>query len=311
MEKTSEGQTSSGFEHAPRTSRARRLCSFAVVAVACVGFILLLIQDYRAAASPTQSQGQQPTASQTLAAAQEPGRDFSKFTHTNAVHARLPCLLCHRRDTNSPRPVLPAGGGGHMPCAGCHAQQFADPASPICTICHTDAQSGALKNFPPLRTFGVRFDHSTHTRQSLRQGCATCHKPERRGVSLSIPSGAAGHATCFQCHTPRAQAGGRDISSCGTCHRIGSYSRTPETAAAYRVSFSHTAHTSKGLACTECHQVRAGAAQRRQVTAPQPLMHHASAAAQSCISCHNDKRAFGVADFKNCTRCHRGSAWHF
>jgi len=198
-----------------------------------------------------------------------------------------------------------------MPCAGCHAQQFSDPNSPICTICHTDSQSGALKAFPPLRSFGVRFDHATHTRQNLREGCATCHRPERRGVSLSIPSGASAHTTCFQCHTPRAQSSGRDISSCGTCHRIGGYSRTPENAPAYRVSFSHTAHTAKGVSCAECHQVRAGAPQRRQVIAPVALMHHAPAGAQSCISCHNDKRAFGVGDFKNCLRCHKGDAWHF
>jgi c(7)-type cytochrome triheme protein len=307
MQKTSWGQSASNFVNAARAARIRCLCSLAFVLVACVGFALVLIQDHRAAAQTQR----QPSASETLAQAQEPGRDFSKFTHTNPVHSRLPCLLCHRRDTNSPRPVRP-GAGGHMPCAGCHAQQFADPASPICTICHTDPQSGAMKPFPPLRTFGVRFDHATHTRQNLRQGCATCHRPERRGVSLSIPSAAEGHTTCFQCHTPRALGpSGRDISSCGTCHRIGSYSRTPETAAAYRVSFSHSAHTGKGLACAECHQVRAGAAQRRQVSAPQPLMHHASAAAQSCISCHNDKRAFGVENFKNCTRCHRGSEWHF
>ena len=310
MQKTSGGQTSSDSERAPRTSRGRRLCSLAVLAVAGLGFVLFLVHDRRAAASPAQSQ-RRPSASETLSAAQEPGRDFSKFTHTNAVHSRLPCLLCHRRETNAPRPVRP-GAGGHMPCAGCHAQQFADPASPICTICHTDPQSGAMKPFPPLRSFGVRFDHATHTRQNLREGCAACHKPERRGVSLSIPAGTAGHSTCFQCHTPRAQGpSGRDISSCGTCHRVGGYSRTSENAPAYRVGFVHSAHTGKGLACAECHQVRAGAAQRRQVAAPAPLMHHASAGAQSCISCHNDKRAFGVGDFKNCTRCHRGSEWHF
>lgn len=306
MQKTPKGQTSSDSAGAPRARRGRRLFSFAFVAAALLGFALVVIQDHRAAAQTQQ----QPSAQETLSRAQEPGRDYSKFTHTNPVHSRLPCLLCHRRETNSPRPVRP-GGSGHMPCAGCHAQQFADQNSPICTICHTDAQSGAMKPFPPLRSFGVRFDHATHTRQNLRQGCATCHKPERRGVSLSIPSGTEGHTTCFQCHTPRAQAAGRDISSCGTCHRIGGYSRTPETAAAYRVSFSHSVHTSKGLACAECHNVRAGAAQRRQVSAPQPLMHHASPGAQSCISCHNDKRAFGVGDFKNCTRCHKGSQWHF
>src|SRR5437868_11887300 len=97
MRNTSESQSSSDFVN---TSRARRLCSLAVLAAACLGFALVLVHDHRAAA---QSQ-RQPSAQETLQAAQEPGRDFSKFTHTNAVHSRLPCLLCHRRDTNAPRP---------------------------------------------------------------------------------------------------------------------------------------------------------------------------------------------------------------
>jgi hypothetical protein len=29
------------------------------------------------------------------------------------------------------------------------------------------------------------------------------------------------------------------------------------------------------------------------------------------MTCHNDKRAFGGDDFNDCTRCHRGDAWHF
>jgi hypothetical protein len=51
------------------------------------------------------------------------GLDYSKFQHSNANHARLPCLLCHRRDSNAPMPTRP-GADKHLPCAGCHAQQF-------------------------------------------------------------------------------------------------------------------------------------------------------------------------------------------
>jgi hypothetical protein len=40
-------------------------------------------------------------------------------------------------------------------------------------------------------------------------------------------------------------------------------------------------------------------------------MHHASPGARSCMTCHDNKRAFGGEDFKDCTRCHRGDAWHF
>src|SRR5437868_4844103 len=66
-------------------------------------------------------------------------KDYSHFTHTNAYHSRMPCLLCHRRDTNATRIGFP-GRSGHTPCIGCHTLQFGDSGSPICTICHTNAE---------------------------------------------------------------------------------------------------------------------------------------------------------------------------
>src|SRR5262249_51749490 len=85
--------------------------------------------------------------------------DYSKFRHDSSYHARLPCLLCHRREHNAARPSV-AGESNHLPCAGCHVKQFADSQSPICGICHTNAQSGALKPFPRLSTFTMKFDHA-------------------------------------------------------------------------------------------------------------------------------------------------------
>lgn len=233
------------------------------------------------------------------------GLDYSKFLHSTRNHSRLPCLLCHRRETNA-IPKRP-GGSGHLPCAGCHAQQFAT-SGPICTICHTDVKSGALKSFPRLRSFRVKFDHSRHVGMG-NVSCMTCHRPSRGGVALSIPAGFNAHTTCYQCHSPRAQSGGRDISSCGTCHQLGGYSRTPVFAQAFRVGFSHAKH--QKTSCAECHQVRAGMPQRRQVTAPEPLNHHATGKGQSCMTCHDGKRSFGGNDFTVCKRCHTGNAWRF
>ena len=235
------------------------------------------------------------------------GLDYAKFQHSSRNHSRLPCLLCHRRDSNSPIPKRP-GGSGHLPCAGCHAQQFSNSESPICTICHTDVKSGALKSFPRLQSFRMKFDHSRHLSMAS-VGCATCHQPSRGGVALSIPAGFNAHSTCYRCHTPRAQSAGRDISSCGTCHQLGGYSRTPESAKAFRVSFNHLKH--QKVNCNECHQVKAGMPQRRQVAAPEPLNHHATGRAQSCMTCHDGKRAFGGDDFTVCKRCHTGATWHF
>jgi c(7)-type cytochrome triheme protein len=271
-----------------------------VMSAIAAGLVLVLnsrsTQSSRVESAPNQNQLQFPE-----------GLDYSKFQHGTQNHARLPCLLCHRRETNAAVPPRP-GASAHLPCAGCHAQQFSNSDSPICTICHTDVKSGALKPFPRLRSFRMKFDHSLHSKLGSIS-CATCHKPARAGVAFSIPAGFNAHNTCYRCHTPRAQSGGRDISSCGTCHQLGGYSRTPTSAQAFRVGFSHAKH--EKVTCNECHQIRAGMPQRRQVTSPEPLNHHATGRALSCMSCHNGKRAFGGDDFTVCKRCHTGAAWRF
>jgi c(7)-type cytochrome triheme protein len=293
-----------GRRSLPFRSPARIL----ILAGMVITLSLFTIFHARASSSKAKAFSKAPLAQSPQTLMQFPGGlDYGKFQHSSQNHSRLPCLLCHRRDSNAPIPKRP-GASGHLPCAGCHAQQFTNSDSPICTICHTDVKSGALKSFPRLQSFRMKFDHSLHLKIGS-VSCATCHRPSRGGVAMSIPAGFNAHTTCYGCHTPRAQSGGRDISSCGTCHQLGGYSRTPAFAQAFRVSFSHAKH--QKVACNECHQVRAGMPQRRQVTAPEPLNHHATGRPQSCMTCHDGKRAFGGDDFTVCTRCHTGKAWHF
>lgn len=235
------------------------------------------------------------------AAGSEPeAQDFSRFRHDSQQHRRMPCLLCHVRSDNSARPKMP----GHTPCSSCHTEQFANNQSPICTICHTATD---VKPFPPLRSFNVQFNHARHTRQT---NCATCHKPSRSGVALSIPAGASAHTTCFQCHGPQTTVGDRNIGSCSVCHQLGRPVRVSESAAAFAVNFSHAEHARKNLSCSACHTVRAGTARGRQVTQPAAAMHFPPAGAQSCASCHNNKRAFGE-DFAQCRRCHEARTFKF
>jgi len=277
--------------------------------VFCV-LLLASVCELRVSASSMTTLDSALTPDKTEVDPQDQNLDFSKFRHDNSNHARLPCLLCHRRENTGARPSLP-GGGGHLPCAGCHDKEFTNSSGPICTICHTDAQSGALKAFPALKSFNMKFDHSIHAR-GLNASCSTCHRPSRRGVAMTIPAGFNAHNTCYQCHKPQAQAGDRDISSCGTCHQLGGYARTPTQAASFRVGFSHAKHGSRQkLNCNSCHNVRAGVAQRRQVSSPVALNHHAAARAISCATCHDGKRAFGGDDFSVCTRCHTKTTWHF
>ena len=228
--------------------------------------------------------------------------NYSRFSHSNASHGRMPCLLCHRRDSNSARISYP-GKIGHTPCIGCHTVQFQDSSNAICSICHTDARSGAVKQFPRLQTFGRKFDHNRHQRVN----CSVCHKTAQRGIALSIPSGTNAHTTCFQCHTASAAM---TMSSCNVCHQPGRLIRTPETAAAYRINFSHAKHTNAGLNCASCHSVRSGGT-GRQVTKPAAKMHFPPVNSASCAACHNGKRSFGANDFENCKRCHLANSFRF
>jgi c(7)-type cytochrome triheme protein len=231
-------------------------------------------------------------------------QDYSRFQHRNPTHSRMPCLLCHKREDNSATPKF----SGHVTCAGCHAQQFADSGSQICSVCHTNAQSGALKRFPGLKSFNSRFDHGRHVRQT---GCATCHKPSRRGVALSVPAGRSAHNSCFQCHGPGTEVGGRNIGTCSTCHQAGRPTRNSDWSAAYSKNFDHSEHRVAKLSCNNCHTVRAGMPRGRQVTSPVPAMHFASTRSMSCATCHNNKRAFGGTDFADCKRCHQGTTFRF
>jgi c(7)-type cytochrome triheme protein len=240
------------------------------------------------------------------------GGEVSNFSHSIPQHASLACNSCHQRENNSATPRLP----GHKACTDCHIQQFMSSGSPLCMNCHTsvDSSNPPLKAFPGLTGFNMRFDHAQHMNGGARpeQGCAACHQPARRGIALTIPSGAGAHDNCYRCHTPNAQASGRDISSCNTCHTQGGYSRTPTGARAYSVSFSHASHGARqGLRCDECHQVRAGEGQARQVVSPRPTQHFGSGRAQSCMTCHNNRRAFGGDDFADCKRCHKGQTFRF
>jgi hypothetical protein len=286
---------------------ARRWCEFVVFIVGCLAFGYIFTSCSR----PENKTETIPKSESSNANASEfsaipvinPDRDFSKFQHSDPAHARFPCALCHERKDNSATPKLV----GHMPCAGCHTAQFADNKSAICTICHTNAETGTVKAFPALKSFNVVFEHSQHTRQT---NCATCHKPA--GAAMTIPAGLNAHNSCFQCHSPEAKSGEKDIASCNTCHQPGTFAgRSSESARTFeKTPFSHASHR---LDCASCHQVKSGGAARgdQVATTLVAAMHFPPKGAQSCASCHNNKRAFGGDDFKDCRRCHRGNGFKF
>lgn len=303
------GNENSSFPVKTADHRQVRRVSAAVAVLGGIAILWLLAIDLRVAAhfrEPALVEAYGPETESP-----DPSADFRKFSHTGGKHAQLPCLLCHQRNDSSTRPKF----SGHLPCTGCHVQQFSDTTSGICSICHQNENGGTLKAFPGLRTFALRFDHARHTSGAARTsaGCVACHSTSSRVPSATIPSGARAHSNCFQCHTPQAKnSAGAGIGSCDTCHQSGTPQRISTWAPAFRVGFSHGKHTAqKGLNCTDCHSVRAGAMTGRQVSAPSPLQHHASARAMSCITCHNGKRAFGEDDFTSCRKCHQGAHFYF
>ncbi len=253
-------------------------------------------------------------------AVQEQGnQDFSRFQHNSSKHASLACASCHQRARDNS--ISPAYDGkaslpGHKACTDCHLPQFVQQNIAMCNICHTsvaDTSHPPVKNFPGLQSFNARFDHAQHDTGAGKPpaGCAACHTPSgRRAAALTIPARLNAHTQCYTCHTPGAQAGGRDISSCGVCHALGSYARTPPTGRSFAISFSHATHgRGQGLGCNDCHNLRAGLPQRKQVTNTLPAQHFGTGRAQTCMTCHNGRRAFGDANFGECVKCHKSTTF--
>jgi c(7)-type cytochrome triheme protein len=241
--------------------------------------------------------------------------DYSRFSHRSENHSRLACASCHVRADNSATPRLP----GHKACTDCHFAEFVNSKVPMCNICHSSLSEGN----PPLRafpgkfneSFNAKFDHAQHNQGEGRPaaGCAACHTATvRRGVAMTIPVGLGAHNNCYQCHTPGRTYAGRDISSCAACHTVAGYRRTQPNAVAFGASFSHAGHGARQrLGCTDCHSVRAGLAQGAQISSPRTAQHFAPARTTSCATCHNNKRAFGEADYGDCRRCHTGPTFKF
>ena len=92
----------------------------------------------------------------------------------------------------------------------------------------------------------------------------------RPAPGRTIPAGISAHSSCYTCHTPESK-----IGSCNTCHTIEPYSRTVASRATF-AAFRHSDHTAR-VSCAECHNIRPGAPQGRQVTSPVAVQHFASA----------------------------------
>lgn len=236
--------------------------------------------------------------------ARETKTDFATFSHKVPEHKQFECISCHRREGSS-RELEYAG---HDACIGCHLNQFINPERAMCNICHKELESDPppTKAFPTKfkEGFNMRFDHAKHDDGAgrPRDGCNACHKPA--GPGMTIPASITAHSNCYGCHTAESK-----LNSCGVCHQMAPYNRTPQSRYVFKSVFRHSDHSSRqGVSCNECHNVIAGAGQGRQVTNPVAVQHK-SVGGVSCRTCHNDQRAFGEANFANCAKCHKGSGF--
>ncbi len=214
--------------------------------------------------------------------------DFTSFNHDSPRHKTVPCLLCHQRNEDEPKPKF----ASHQTCAGCHTPQFADQAHPICSTCHTGDGSEKLKPFPVMKSFSAQFNHTAHFKET---NCATCHKPQ--GDGMTVPAGGNAHETCFQCHTSDKIIGEKNIGSCSTCHEPGPANRITDSVQNIGFNFDHSRHN--GLNCNSCHNPSSG----NKMSEITVAMH--AGQANSCATCHNEKRAFGANDFSDCRKCHQ------
>lgn len=231
-------------------------------------------------------------------------KTFKAFSHRIEEHKQFDCTSCHKREGNS----LKMDFAAHESCVGCHLNQFTSEEQTMCAICHNDLGSSppTMKTFPVSfkEGFNMKFDHAAHDNGAGRPaaGCAECHEP--RGPGRAIPIGFQAHATCYACHTPTSK-----IGSCNVCHELAPYSRTPQSRYVFKAVFSHAEHG--GVGCADCHSVRAGAPQGRQVTNIAAQQHNVNPS-NNCAMCHNGSRAFNGNDIINmssCTRCHSGSGF--
>ncbi len=235
------------------------------------------------------------------------GKTFGVFSHSVDEHEGISCDACHGREGTK------LEYAGHSSCVGCHFREFVDNKSQICTICHTIApdKPEELRSFPVQfnEGFNMMFDHAQHAVGGARpaQGCAACHRPT--GSSQTIPGGISTHSQCFTCHTEESGMG-----SCSTCHDMAPYTRVrPRKSAVLNYVFSHADHTSKqGVTCVECHSPIPNAPQGKQILFPvaeQHFIRRNPRGAVSCAKCHNNRRAFGEANFADCKRCHTASGF--
>jgi len=143
----------------------------------------------------------------------------------------------------------PASYVGSQACVNCHRNQFGSFAATL----HGD----------------IFLKKPRNARE--KEGCEGCHGPASRHVlSKESDNGAAGDIISFRKDSPRPTEERNAV--CLSCHERGD-----------RTYWNGSAHETRGLACTNCHQVMEKVAVKNQLSK--------STEAETCFQCHKDRRA--------------------
>ena len=201
---------------------------------------------------------------------------------------------------DSSKPVVMAANGPAAPAK--HAK--APPAkkldgagasfvgSQACVQCHRN-QFG---NFGQTLHGQIFLKHPRNAKES--EGCESCHGPASLHVkSKESDGGAEGDIISFRKDSPRPVEERNAI--CLTCHEKGD-----------RHYWAGGVHETRGLACTNCHQIMEKVSVKHQLIKSTEL--------ETCFQCHKDRRAqlarsshmpLGSGDM-TCSSCHNphGSA---
>jgi DmsE family decaheme c-type cytochrome len=176
--------------------------------------------------------------------------DFAESAKPVVVAAAEAVPAKHSKDL--PAKKLDEGDAtyvGSQACVKCHKNQFGTFSQTL----HGDILLKAPRN-------------------SLeREGCEACHGPASRHVkSKEMDNGAAGDIVSFRKDSPRSVEDRNAV--CLGCHEKGD-----------RHNWAGSTHETRGLACTNCHQIMEKVSVKHQLSKSTEL--------EVCFQCHKDRRA--------------------
>ena len=156
------------------------------------------------------------------------------------------CVTCHATET-----ARAASSQGHRVCATCHGTDIHRPVpSPGCATCHKAEASSA----PPGHQACVSCHEPHSATQKAGATCVTCHAKEAKGNHESVKAG------CATCHRPHGPGGPATPPGCVTCHARATLPALHSVAAHANCASCHSSHgptrSDRATCTTGCHADR-------------------------------------------------------